>query len=104
VATVFSWQKLRWTRSKDWYESDNDLYDSEGNLQIPLLGTNDTHGIRFQNLTGGYRDIFSDSLDETVWVYFKPADGETVESITSTIVDLQKFGPGFMIWNFQDRL
>jgi hypothetical protein len=38
-----------------------------------------------------------------VWAYFKPADGETVKAITSTIAELQKFGPGFMIWNSQDR-
>ncbi len=88
---------------EDWYESDNDSYDSEGNLQIPLLGAHGTRGISFQNLTGGYGAIFSDSLDETVWAYFKPADGETVEAITSTIAELQKFGPGFMIWNSQDR-
>jgi hypothetical protein len=29
---------------EDWYESDNDWYDSEGNLQIPLLGAHGTHG------------------------------------------------------------
>jgi hypothetical protein len=67
VATVFSWQKLRWTRSS------------------------------------GYGAIFSDSFDEVVWAYFKPADGETVKAITSTIAELKKFGPGFMIWNSQDR-
>jgi hypothetical protein len=37
-----------------------------------------------------------------VWAYFKPAGGETIEAITSTIAELQKFGPGFMIWNSQD--
>ncbi len=81
----------------------HDWYDSDKNLQIPLLDAHGAHGISFQNLTGGYGVIFSDSFDEVVWTYFKPADGETVETITSTIAELQKFGPGFMIWNYQDR-
>jgi hypothetical protein len=72
-------------------------------LQIPLLDAHGTHGISFQNLTGGYGAIFSDSFDETVWAYFKPAGGETVEAITSTIAELHKFGHGFIIWNSQDR-
>jgi hypothetical protein len=62
VATVFLWQKLRWTISRS-----------------------------------GYGAIFSDSFNEAVWAYFKPAGGETVEAITSTIAELHKFGPGFMI-------
>jgi len=49
---------------EDWYESDNDWYDSEDNLQIPLLDAYGPHGISFQNLTGGYGAIFSDSFDE----------------------------------------
>jgi hypothetical protein len=88
---------------EDWYESDNDWYDSDNNLQIPLLDAHVAHGISFQNLTGGYGAIFSDSFDEAVWAYFKPAGGETVEAISSTIAEWQKFGPGFMIWNSQDR-
>jgi hypothetical protein len=77
--------------------------DKIDNLQIPLLDVDGAHGISFQNLTGGYGAIFSDSFDQAVWAYFKPADGETVETITSTIAELQKCGPGFMIWNSQDR-
>ncbi len=88
---------------EDWYDSYNDCYDLDNNLQIPLLNADRAHGICFQNLTGGYGAIFSDSLDQAAWAYFKPAGGETVEAITSTIAELQKFGPGFMIWNSQDR-
>jgi hypothetical protein len=65
-------------------------------LQIPLLDVYGPHGISFQNLTGGYGAIFSDSFDEAVCVYFKSAGGETVETITTTITELQKFGPGFI--------
>jgi hypothetical protein len=88
---------------EDWYESDNDWYDSDNNLQIPLLDVHGVHGIIFQNFTDGYGAIFSDSFDEIVWASYQPADGETVEVITSTITELQKFDPGFMIWNSQDR-
>jgi hypothetical protein len=77
---------------EDWYESDNDWYDSEDNLQIPLLGAHGTPGISLQNLTGGYGAIFSDSFDKALWIYLKPPIGETVEVITSTIAELQKFG------------
>ncbi len=87
---------------EDWYESDNDWYYSDNNLQIPILDAHGAHGISFKNLAGGYGAIFSDFFDEAVWSYFKPGGGETVETITSTIAELQKFGPGFMIWNSYD--
>jgi hypothetical protein len=88
---------------EDWYDPDNDWYDSDNNLQIPLFDAHGAHGICLQNLTGGHGAIFSDCFDQAVWAYFKPAGDETIVTITSTIAELQKFGPGFMIWNPQDR-
>jgi hypothetical protein len=88
---------------EDWYDPDNDWYDSDNNLQIPLFDAHGAHGICFQNLTGGHGAIFSDCFDQAVWAYFKPAGDETIVTITSTIAELQKFGPGFMMWNPQDR-
>jgi hypothetical protein len=72
-------------------------------VTVSLLDAHVAHGISFQNLTDGYGAIFSDSFDEVVWTYFKPVVGETFEDITSTITELKKFGPGFMIWNSQDH-
>ncbi len=72
-------------------------------MQFPLLHTHGAHGICFQNLTVLTEPSFSDSFDQAVWAYFKPAGGETIEAIISTIAELQKFGPGFKIWNLQDR-
>jgi hypothetical protein len=67
---------------EDWYDPDNDWYDSDNNLQIPLVDSYGAHGICLQNLN------FFDSFDQAVWAYFKPADDETIETITSTIAEL----------------
>jgi hypothetical protein len=51
---------------EDWYDPDNDCYDADKNLQIPVVDTHDAHGICFQNLTGGYGATFFDSFDQAV--------------------------------------
>ena len=72
---------------EDWSDPDNGWYNSDNNWEAPLFNLHVDASI-----TGGRGALFFDSFDQAVWAYFKPAGDETIEAITSTIAELQKFG------------
>jgi len=53
------------------------------------ITTGNFRGICFQTLTGGLGALFFDSLDQVVWAYFKTADNDTTEDITTQLAEMR---------------